>query len=392
MLSEWFDSWLGRHTALVDSSVAVTAALMCVWIEGGGRGGLVSVALTLPLALRRTKPVLSSALVFNVAFLQWLLTGDSLGPRLADFAVPAAVYSVTAFGPRWAGRLALAAGLLGTVLMSVTAYDPSAGLVEASEQSLILAAAVLAPWAFGALRGVRRERLEDLAERARLLEVEQDQQSRLAVSAERARIAREMHDVVAHSLTVVIAQADGGRYAGASSPAAAQTALETIGETGRQALAEMRLLLGVLRHDTTGDAPESHGESLLPQPSIEQLPELVERVRSGGLDVRLNLQPPVGPVEPGLGLIVYRIVQEGLTNVIKHAGPEASADVAVRWGPRELEIDVLDDGRGCSTAPAPDGHGVIGMRERVVAYGGTLTVGPRNGGGHALHARIPVPA
>jgi signal transduction histidine kinase len=228
----------------------------------------------------------------------------------------------------------------------------------------------------GALHRVRRER-------ARLLEIERGHQARLTISAERARIAREMHDVVAHSLAVVIAQADGGWFAAESSPQAARASLATIGDTGRRAMGEMRRLLGVLREGQD----EEH--SSVPQPGFTDITQLVEQIRASGLDVHLRLDQPRAPVEPGLGLVVYRIVQEGLTNVLKHAGQGARAQVAVRWDRDQLEIIIQDDGRGKTVRPGLPGHGVVGMRERVAAYGGAVWLGPRPEGGHIVHARIP---
>ncbi|WP_370949563.1 sensor histidine kinase [Amycolatopsis sp. cg5] len=287
---------------------------------------------------------------------------DTIGALPADLAVPIVVHAVAAYGPRWAANGALGFGLAGAALGGVSWPQ----LPSSAEAHLLtgafLASVVVAAWATGTLAGVRRKQAETLADRATLLE--------------RARIAREMHDVVAHSLAVLIAQADGGRYA--TSPEARANALTTIATYGRQALAETRRALGVLRDEPTTE----------PMPSLGDVPALVERVRSGGLGVKLDIEAP-DEVEPGLGLVAYRVVQEGLTNVIKHAGPGAKAEVAVRWGPERLEIDVLDDGRG-APGTVKGGYGLVGMRERVNAYGGVVTLEPRPGGGRALTARIPL--
>jgi len=248
----------------------------------------------------------------------------------------------------------------------------------------VFASTGAAAWAMGGLQRVRLRQVEALAERAWLLEVERDQRARLAVLAERTRIAREMHDVIAHSLAVLIAQADGGRYAG--TPEAGTAALTAIGDHARRALSEIRRVLGVLRDgDATPAAPGG------PQPGVDDLPGLVDRIRAGGLKVELTLDLPPEDLEPGLSLTAYRIVQEGLTNVMKHAGAGAGADVAVRRGPRLLEIDVLDDGCGPPSTSSGSGYGLAGMGERVGAYGGTVTLRARPGGGAALCARIPVP-
>jgi len=317
---------------------------------------------------------------------QWLTVRDTIGALPADLAVPMAVHAVAARGHRAAARIALLAGLVGAGLGGLSWPQLPVPVVLHLVVAVFLGSTVVAAWAIGTLGHVRRERLAALAERTRLLEIEGAQQAQIVALAERARIAREMHDVVAHTLTVMITQADGGRYAAVSSPQAAQAALTTIADSGRRALGEMRRVLGLLRADGPGGPP------LLPQPGIADIAELVDRVRAGGLDVRLTLEPPRVPMDPGLGLVAYRIVQEGLTNVIKHAGPAAVAEVSVRCGSGQLEIEVLDDGRGPSGSPGTGGHGVLGMRERARAYGGTVQLSPRPGGGQVLRARIPVPS
>jgi len=205
----------------------------------------------------------------------------------------------------------------------------------------------------------------------------------LAASDERARIAREMHDVVAHTLTVVVAQADGARFAARKDPAVATRALETIGEVGRAALTEMRGLLGVLR-DT------DPATDLGPQPSLDDVPALVASVRDGGLDVSYVTTGTPRPLPIGAGLAVYRVVQEALTNVLKHAGPKVTAYVQLRWLPDAVEVTVSDDGRGAAAGRGVGGAGIEGMRERATIFGGTLTAGPRRGGGYVVRARLPL--
>ncbi|MFC4947320.1 sensor histidine kinase [Pseudonocardia sp. GCM10023141] len=390
MVSERIVSWMRGHEFLVDAVAAVVLA--AGWAAFGlitstdGAYLLLTLALLLPLAWRRRRPVGCAAVVLGVAFLQWLTVVDGYGAIPADLAVPLAIYAVAGYGPLWASRLGLAAGGLGAVLGGVKVPIVSAPLASHVLVAAFLASTVVAAWAFGALHRARRAEVATLAERARLLEVEREQRDRLAVLAERTRIAREMHDIVAHSLVVLIAQADGGRYAAAAAPDAATTALATIGDYARRALGETRRALGVLR-----DGPAAPGAPVPPQPGIDDVALLVEQVRAGGLDVALTLQAPPSVVEPGLGLVVYRIVQEGLTNVIKHAGPAVRAEVTVRWGPRRLEIDVLDNGTTTASTGA-GGHGVLGMQERASTYGGTVTLHHRPGGGRALRARIPMPS
>jgi len=395
MVSERVEAWLRRHPVVVDSLLTLLLLVPCVlpYQRRGGLVILVALGLVLPLAVRRRYPVLSASVILSTAFVQWLtLRAPDVQLMAGDVGVLAAVYAATAYGPRWAARTALAAGLTGAALGGQLWPVDESGMESRPLDHVVVGlgfgVAVIAVWSIGRLRGLRREQVEALRERARLLEVERDQRARLAVSAERARIAREMHDVVAHSLAVMIAQADGGRYAATDSPRA-QAVLETIGDTGRQALAEMRRLLAVLRDGAPGDDP-----ARMPQPGLADVPALVQRVREGGLHVTLSDVEACGELEAGLGLVVFRIVQEGLTNVIKHAGPAASAQVQLRRVGPALEVSVVDDGRGVGAVRVAGGagHGLVGMRERASAYGGTVEAGPALGGGYAVRARIPVPA
>jgi signal transduction histidine kinase len=227
----------------------------------------------------------------------------------------------------------------------------------------------------GAVRG-RQLRAEALAARAELLE----RHASDAVLEERARIARELHDLVAHNVSVMVVQAGAERHSLPGDQTETRDTLAAIEQSGRQALAEARRLLGVLRRDGEPD-------DLEPQPGLEQLGALVEHVRRAGLNVDLAVEGERAPLPAGLDLCAYRIVQEGLTNALKHAGAGASAQVRVAYAPAALEIDVRDDGRGGEIDGA--GHGLIGMRERVALYGGELEAGPRPGGGFGVHARLP---
>lgn len=205
----------------------------------------------------------------------------------------------------------------------------------------------------------------------------------LAAADERARIAREMHDVVAHTLSVVVAQADGGRFVAAANPGAAAHSLETIAEVSRSALAEMRTLLGVLR-SPAGDAP------LGPQPSLGDIPALVTAARDDGLEVSLVTTGTPRTLPIGAGLAAFRIVQESLTNVRKHAGPQTRAFVQLAWEEDALEVAVSDDGRGAAAHDDGAGQGIAGMTERAGVFGGTLTAGPRAGGGYVVRMRLPL--
>jgi signal transduction histidine kinase len=217
-----------------------------------------------------------------------------------------------------------------------------------------------------------------------MLAAERDQQATLAAAAERARIARELHDVVAHSLSVVIAQADGGRYAAEQDPRAATAALHTIARTAREAQAEMRRALGILS--------ERPGAPMHPQPGIGELASLVARTREAGLAVELTEEGRPRDLTPAAGVTVYRVVQEALTNVLKHAGPEATAYVTLGWEPDRVTLVVRDDGSGAAARDDGRGRGLVGMRERVEPRGGTLLAGPHPDGGFEVRAAIPAEA
>nr|WP_281386519.1 histidine kinase [Jiangella mangrovi] len=236
----------------------------------------------------------------------------------------------------------------------------------------------------GDVRRVRQAYVAELVERAHQAERERDQRAQLAAAEERARIAREMHDVVAHNLSVIVVQADGGRYAGDQDPQAALDALKTIGDTGRGALSEMRRLLGVLRATDDGD-----GGTIRPQPGLGSLPELVTSVRQAGLPVELDVTGPPRPLQPGPSLAVYRVIQEALTNALKHAGPAARARVALVFATDRLMARVSDDGRGAGAVDDGLGQGLAGMRERMTMYGGTVTAGPAAGGGWRVELDLP---
>ncbi|MEU2348422.1 sensor histidine kinase [Modestobacter sp. NPDC049651] len=382
---ERFASWLRRHPLLVDAGLAfVVWALAAIVAESGSPDGvqsLVDLLICLPLVWRRRAPVPAAAAMTVVGLVQLVVTS---GPLVSDVAVLLMVYALAGYAPRWASRAGLAVGLVGAGLAAVqftsSYYSPADLLFLAGAMGV----AVVASWALGDLRRARLVQLAGLEERARLLELERDQEMRLAATAERARIAREMHDVVAHSLSVVIAQADGGRYAGQTDPAAATTALDQISATGRQALTDMRALLGVLR--------DGGGEEYAPQPDVAAIGQLVADVQASGLDVDLIVEGSPQPMPAGPQLAAYRIVQESLTNVLKHAGPASRAWVRLAWRADALEVAVLDDGRGASAAIAESdgkGQGLHGMRERAQLHGGRLTAGPRHGGGFSVSAVLP---
>jgi signal transduction histidine kinase len=234
----------------------------------------------------------------------------------------------------------------------------------------------------GAVRG-RQMQADALAARAELLEREHELRAHEAVAEERARIARELHDLVAHNVSVMVVQAGAERHALGPDQSSARDTLASIEQAGRQALVEARRLLGMLRR-------RDDGEELEPQPSVEHIDLLVEQIERAGLPVRLDVEGERTALPAGVDLCAYRIVQEGLTNALKHAGP-AHAEVVLRYAPRALDVEVRDDGRGAPRVNGDGaGHGLIGMRERVALYGGALETGPREGGGFEIRARLPL--
>ena len=346
---------------------------------------------TLPLALRRTAPLFSSMLI-ALACLLSILT--MLGPTIGIIAVPLTIYSTTAWGTRRHGQIVLGLGLVGACLLGLWFYlvslqstvGPDARPVDFGEYLVMFtvvalcASIVLTAWLLGGVGYRRRREIEGIRERNRLLEHERESETRLATDAERMRIAREMHDVIAHSLSVVIAQADGGRYAASANPQAAVGALETISRTGREALEQTRSLLGFLRAD------DEDNRRAAPLPGVADIRRLINDIRSAGLPVSIGGIDEVDDTSlpDGAGLAVYRIVQEALTNVLKHAGSIARAHVSLHLETREFVARISDDGAGqtpdAETSDSAQlrsrGNGITGMKERAALYGGTLTARP----------------
>jgi len=331
-----------------------------------------------PLLARRKwpVPVFAWTLAAAVGALFW-------DTRLVGaLALLAALYTVAETRPR---RDALACAAL-LEAAAVTALL----LLTASKwwyQTFFLTGMVAAALGLGLYSAARRAYLAELHDRAERLERERDQQAALTAAAERARIAREMHDIVAHHLTVMTTLAEGAVAASPGSPEEATEVMRTVALTGRRALADTRRLLGLLRQ---GPAPGT-GESFQPAPGLGQLDGLIERVRSAGLDTTFVVRGQQPELPAGLQLAVFRLVQEALTNALKHAGPGARAFVTLGFAPGQLQVDVRDDGAG---APAPalaaGGGGLLGMRERIRAYGGDVQAGPRRPAGWAVSARLPL--
>jgi signal transduction histidine kinase len=359
------------------------------------------VVLHAGVALRRVAPLLvfgalaAAELVLTAAP---LLHEPGAGASYTAVLLPSslvylvAAYSVSAHTRRPWPLVSLLVGVCGALLVTarVTTGPDSATQLNTFGDVLFFLGALVsmaaAAWALGRFRRLHAEQLAALAERAERAEADREQRDRQAAADERARIARELHDVVAHSVSVMVRQAEGGRYVAGKDPAAAAAALANIAETGREALTDMRALLGVL---DAGTAPHTTE----PQPSVDDLAELVERVRASGQPVRLRVEGEPQPLERAAHLAAYRLVQEALTNVVKHAGPDVEAVVRLSWSREALRVRVTDRGLpSWATVSAVPGRGLLGMQERLQLAGGHLRAGLAESGGFEVQGEIPTAA
>jgi signal transduction histidine kinase len=373
-----------RSRPLVDAFLAAPLALYSL---GGllGEGDSMSkpayfawcAALLGPLVLRRTYPRATLAFICAVSFAQVVF---KVVPMSANLALLMGLYTVAAGASiRWgvAAALVVEFGVFLAVFRFVGGWgDQRYGLV-------LMTVIVAGVWLLGLHMRTRRAYLRSVELRAARLERERDAEVQVAKAGERARIARELHDVVAHNVSVIVVQADGASYAIETDTVRARQALETISATGRTALAEMRRMLGVLRE---GDDAGSY----TPQPGVAQLAELVEQIRGSGLPLEFEVEGVPLEMSEGRQLTVFRIAQEALTNTLKHAGPRATARVLLHSGADAIVTRVTADGRGAAARSDGRGHGLVGMRERAAVYGGEVRAGPRAGGGFEVVARIPV--
>ncbi|WP_106436669.1 MULTISPECIES: sensor histidine kinase [Streptomyces] len=394
--------FLRRHPTGVDSFWAVILfGFSLLWMVKAPmhtvpRAAAVPVVLALcaAVALRRRAPEKMLILATVCGVVQVVLNVEQ---NPADFAMLVVVYTVAAEGKRWASRFALVAALVAPIVATLRWPGPDHPEAEqrtwwgAAIATVFITIPFVLAWVLGDSIRTRRAYYAQLEERAARLEKEREAQAKVAVAAERARIARELHDVVAHNVSVMVVQADGAAYVMDAAPDQARQALETISGTGRQALAEMRRLLGVLRSGAPSDDSD-----YVPQPDVEQIDDLVEQVRGAGLPVDFKIVGSPRPLPSGVELTAYRIVQEALTNTRKHGGPDVGASVRLTYFDDGLGLLVEDDGRGARQEMYEDGgadgqgHGLIGMRERVGMVGGTLDAGPRPGGGFRISALLPL--
>jgi signal transduction histidine kinase len=358
----------------LDWAVAAVLAVggqLEVWLGNGAHGERLVIAvsgtiLAAAVAVRRRFPAaagITAVAVANVVALAWR------PPSLVTYGVAwmCAVYALTV----WTGSRPFAVGVavfaLPTLVARALGVGPSGGV-----EFVVIALVVILLVRQG-IRG--RDRRAEMAERERELA------AREAVVEERARIARELHDVIAHNVSMMVVQAGAERRVLDSGNGSTREVLQTIEQIGRAALTEMRRLVGMLRSD--GEDP------LAPQPGLDAVATLVGQVREAGLPVELTVEGERRDLPAGIELSAYRIVQEALTNALKHAG-DAHAEVSIRYGADSLELEILDDGRSGANGRPGGGHGLVGMRERVALYGGRFDASRRPGGGFAVRAKLPI--
>ncbi|HET6290272.1 MAG TPA: sensor histidine kinase [Amycolatopsis sp.] len=404
-------AFLRSHPRAVDRGMTLLIGLSTVVSADDPEGfewWLSSLVALASLLVRHRHPTITFAAGGTMSLLH-LVMGNDLRP--VDVVALIGLFSVAAWGSRRRSVALLAVGLLAAGAWSFHASETNTANTRApvplspriividplapvtSDYSDTAAADRVQDWggfpAIGLSLGVawlaglntrqRRIRLAVLEQRATDLERERDTQAALAVAAERGRISRELHDVVAHALSVVVLQAQGAQAELERRPERSREALDAIVDTGRTALSEIRRLLGALGQGEPDWAP---------QPGAERLPRLAADIRSAGTPVEFRVEGEPRPLSSTVDLAAYRIVQESLTNVLKHAGPDASVTIVLRYGPGTLEIEVTDDGIAAE-APSGTGHGLEGMRERVNVLGGAFDAGPRPDRGFAVRASLP---
>jgi signal transduction histidine kinase len=369
-------TWLNRYPRLVDWALALLALVGSGAAVVGGDRRVISAPIAivgaLALAWRRDR-TLEVLAITTAACAAMAAISDAFNP----FAVAVALYTVAS---RCERRASLTAGTLALAMLVLPLWS-MVGWADPLAMLGRLAPLVIA-WLVGDSVGVRRRYVEALEDRAQRLERERAAEAARAVAEEQARIGRELHDVIAHNLSVMVVQAAAARDLFDADPGRARDALAAIERTGRGALGELRRLLGAIRDDHP---------PLSPQPGLERLDELVDQVGAAGLKISMHYEGTPRPLPPALDLSAYRIIQEALTNTLKHAHARHT-DIVLAFGDHDLRIDVRDDGNTAGAATDHTGQGLIGMRQRAATLGGTLTAGPSAGGGFTVTARLPLDA
>jgi signal transduction histidine kinase len=376
-------AWLARYPLAVDILFAVVLIGAASAPRAATRPELwwavgVQALLAAPLVARRRYPLTVFGWLYVVALGQWWF-GRAV---LIDAALLIALYTVAAHCDR--RRALVAAGLVEIGVLAAAARWAGGGFDGVLTGMIFLSGLVTAAFVLGVNIRTRRAYLASLEDRARRAERERDQQAQLAAVAERTRIAREMHDIVAHNLSVLIALADGVAFAAEHDPEGATLAAQKVSETGRQALQEMQRLVSVLRGT-------DHADSLSPQPGLDQIDDLIAQVRTAGLPTVLTVAGAPFPVPSTAQLAVYRVVQESLTNVLKHAKDPSKALVTLTYAEPAIILHVSDDGRSEPRPVDGTGQGLAGMRERATVFGGHVDAGPRPHGGWQVRAILPCP-
>ena len=370
--ARWYEERPVAGDACLAAALLAFALLADLTADTGAAADLAfSIALIACVPFRRLAPVpvfvaVSVICLVQIALLDHIVAGDVVALI--------ALYTVVAYGP---GTVVAVAATVCTVLGAVLAaarWEEQSGRASLFDVIASTVISSLLAASLGAWRGSRRTELAALA-------AERDQQAAVGAAIERARIARELHDVIAHSLSVIVVQADGAAAGAEQRPQAAAAALRTISDTGRDALAQMRRLLGVLRSD--------QGTGVAPSPGADQLESLVAQVARAGLPAELRVEGERRPLAGTVDVAVYRVAQEALTNVLKHAGDVSRVDVLLRYRDDAVELAVRDDGRAAPAAGDGRGQGLAGMRERIELHDGRLATGPQEGGGWEVRTVIP---
>ena len=375
-------AWLDRWGDWSLAAVLAISAQYEIWVRPlpsdqavtAGRPAATGlfVLATLPLAWRRRAPVAVLLTVIAAAACAAFAIRPSQGPVASYIAIVVAFYSVAA---NCGERRALLGGGIGLAALAILIATGQPGTLAPGSLAIFAVA-----WLIGRYLRQRRSQVSGLQDRAARAEQEREEQARAAVTSERGRIARELHDIVAHSVSVMVIQAQAGQRL-IGDAAQATTAFRSIEASGREALVELRRLLAILR---TADDQLAIG----PQPGLGSLDSLIDQVREAGLPVEVRIEGQQVPLPPGVDLSAYRIIQEALTNTIKHAGP-ATAEVVLHYGTSALKLEITDS--GTATAPGTGtGHGLIGMRERITLLAGDLVTGSRDDGGYQVRARLPL--
>jgi signal transduction histidine kinase len=378
------ETWSDELSAHLDSVIATGIGaffLVEIWSEGGFAGdrflaSATALVLSATLIFRRRAPLLP--LLASVATVE---ISNLAVPALANtpsflLALTVSIYACARY---------LRVQILPLAAVIVLAAIPLAA-IEPGEPVILadfgyIAILGIAPFVAGLVIRHRQERERDLTQQTIALALERDTKARMAVAEERVRIARELHDVVAHAISVMVLQARGGRRMLDNEPEETRRALDAIEYAGEQALTEMRRLLGMLRQDEAE-------LGFMPQPSLTRIDDLAAQLTSTGLPVDVTIEGTAVELPSGIDVSAYRIVQEALTNALKHAGP-ARATVIIRYGAGDLELEILDDGQGLGNGGG-SGRGLIGIRERVGIFGGELESGARSEGGYAVRVRLPL--